>query len=227
MHCMGCGSELAEGTRFCGACGAAVPIGLSREPHRRDNERGLPFGLSSALVVGGAGALVGGLIVAFAVLVWPIGDSGETSDGRRGTVPQSSQELEGGQPADIDGGEDRTDLVEGPCNSPLPPLGTSDISEAGFRAEDEAFGEVISVAEADDIAAVEATFFGDAHNFTHNVDIVIRDVDEGLASDLCEAVIALEEELAFDRRSDVIAKRATRTRDLLREGAQVLGYSIR
>jgi len=111
------------------------------------------------------------------------------------------------------------------CDNALPPLGRSDISQAGFQAEDAGLAKVIQAASAGNLPAAEDAFFGDVHNFTHNVDAPLRPLDEELARDLCESVIHIEEELAIDRRVDVIASDAARIRALLRDAAEALGYA--
>ena len=111
------------------------------------------------------------------------------------------------------------------CDNALAPLGASEISQAGFQAEDAGLAKVIQEASAGNLPAAEDAFFGDVHNFTHNVDQPLRPVDEELARDLCESVIHIEEELAIDRRVDVIATDAARIRDLLRDTAEALGYA--
>jgi len=111
------------------------------------------------------------------------------------------------------------------CDNALPPLGKSDISQAGFQAEDAGLAKVIQAASAGNLPAAEDAFYGDVHGFTHNVDQPLRPVDEELARDLCESVIHIEEELAIDRRVDVIASDAARIRALLRDAAEALGYA--
>jgi hypothetical protein len=111
------------------------------------------------------------------------------------------------------------------CDNALPPLGRSDISQAGFQAEDAGLAKVIQAASAGNLPAAEDAFFGDVHGFTHNVDQPLRPVDEELARDLCESVIHIEEELAIDRRVDVIASDAAGIRALLRDAAEALGYA--
>ncbi|MDO8613888.1 MAG: hypothetical protein Q7R32_13875 [Dehalococcoidia bacterium] len=111
------------------------------------------------------------------------------------------------------------------CDNALPPLGRSDISQAGFQAEDAGLAKVIQAASAGNLPAAEDAFYGDVHGFTHNVDQPLRPLDEELARDLCESVIHIEEELAIDRRVDVIASDAARIRALLRAAAEALGYA--
>jgi len=111
------------------------------------------------------------------------------------------------------------------CDFALAPLGKSEISQAGFQAEDAGLAKVIQAASAGDLQAVEDAFYGTVHNFTHNVDPPIRAVNEGLAKDLCNSVIHIEEELVVGQRIDVIATDAARIRELLRDGAEALGYA--
>ena len=111
------------------------------------------------------------------------------------------------------------------CDDPLLPLGESDISQLGFQTEDVGLTRIIQFATAGDLEGAESAFFGDVHNFTHNVDPAIREVDEELAKALCEVAIDIEEELALDRRADRIAGQATRIRELLRDAAEALGYA--
>ncbi len=112
-----------------------------------------------------------------------------------------------------------------PCDDSLVPLGESDISQLGFQTEEVGLTRMIQSATAGDLAGAESAFFGDVHNFTHNVDPAIREVDEELAKALCRVTIDIEEELAFDRRADRIAGQATRIRELLRDAAEALGYA--
>ncbi len=114
------------------------------------------------------------------------------------------------------------------CDGPLPPLADSDISQLGFQKEDiglTMMAEATSVGNLD--SATEFWYDNDSevHNFTHDVDAPLRDADEELAKELCEAVISIEEELALDRRPSVVARQATRIRDILRDAAEALGFA--
>ena len=113
-----------------------------------------------------------------------------------------------------------------PCGDPLVGLGESDISQTGFLAQDEGLASLIQAASADDLAAAESTFYGDVQVFTHNVDPQLREADEGLAKDLCQAVVRIEKEFFSDEpRTSIIATEATLIRDLLRDAAEALGYA--
>ena len=112
-----------------------------------------------------------------------------------------------------------------PCDDPLVALGESDISQMGFQAEDAGLARVAQAATAGDLEAAESAFFGDVHNFTHNVDAPLREVNEELAIEICEEITKIEEELALDQRISVIAGQATRIRELIQDAAEALGYA--
>ena len=112
-----------------------------------------------------------------------------------------------------------------PCDDPLLPLGESEISQMGFQAEDAGLARVAQAATAGNLEAAESAFFGDVHNFTHNVDPPLREVDEELAIELCEEITKIEEELALDQRISVIAGQATRIRGLIQDAAEALGFA--
>ena len=112
----------------------------------------------------------------------------------------------------------------GACDKPLVPLDTSDISAKGFAQEDAGLARVIDLANQGAIDDVESAFYGPVHNFTHNADPPIREKDPELAKQLCEAVLKIEDHLAFGATPLEIAVDARGIRDLLRQGAQALGY---
>jgi hypothetical protein len=109
------------------------------------------------------------------------------------------------------------------CDEELPALGPSDISAAGFTAEDAALTQVIDMLRAGDRAGAEAAFYGPTHNFTHGVDPPLREVDEDAARELCEAVYDLEESF-ISAPSPTVAADLELVRDLLRDAAESLGY---
>lgn len=113
----------------------------------------------------------------------------------------------------------------GPCDQPLPPRGESEISQTGFQAEDAGLTSVIDAASAGDLLAAHNAFFGDVRVFTYDVDQPLRDVDEGLAKELCEAVNEVEEEITVNQRADRVAIETTRVRELIGDAAEALGYA--
>ena len=112
-----------------------------------------------------------------------------------------------------------------PCDDPLVALGQSDISQLGFQTEDAGLARVVQAATAGNLEAAESAFFGDVHNFTHNVDAPLREADEELAKEICEEVTEIEEELAIGQRVSVIAGQATRIRELVQDAAEALGFA--
>ncbi len=111
------------------------------------------------------------------------------------------------------------------CDSPLPPLGESEVSQLGFQTEEVGLTRVIEAATAGNLEAAQATFFGDVHNFTHNVDPPLRAVDEQLAKEICEAVVDIEEELIPPVDIGGVGREATTIRELLRDAAEALGFA--
>ncbi len=113
----------------------------------------------------------------------------------------------------------------GTCDSPLPPLGQSEVSQLGFQAEEVGLTRVVQAATVGNLQAAESAFFGDVHNFTHNVDPPIRAVDEQLAKQICEAVIDIEDGLVPPVDIGSVTADATRIRELLRDAAEALGFA--
>jgi hypothetical protein len=111
------------------------------------------------------------------------------------------------------------------CDRPLAPLGTSDVSEQSFQSEDVHLTRVVDFAARENLVAAEGTFFSHIHSFIHNIDPPIRATDGRLAKELCQAVLRIEEEFAGERRTDVIAAEAARMRDIVRDGAEAMGYA--
>ena len=113
------------------------------------------------------------------------------------------------------------------CDDPLPPLADSDISQLGFQTQDVGLtrmAEATSVGNLDSATEVWYDNDSELHNFTHDVDAPLREADEELAKELCEAVIRFEDELISERVGRV-ATEAIRVRDLLRDAAEALGFA--
>ncbi len=111
------------------------------------------------------------------------------------------------------------------CDSPLPPLGESEVSQLGFQAEEVGLTRVVQAATVGNLEAAESAFFGDVHNFTHNVDPPLRELDEQLAKQICEAVVVIEEELIPPVDIGGVGREATTIRELLRDAAEALGFA--
>lgn len=115
------------------------------------------------------------------------------------------------------------------CDEPLPDLpGNSNISAEGFDEEDRQLGLTLQYLSAGDIDNTFATFYGDVHAFTHNVDSEIRAVDEEMAKELCENVIAVEE--SYDPPPpeqpslSTMINTTQALREKLRDVAEALGF---
>lgn len=117
----------------------------------------------------------------------------------------------------------------GGCGEPLPPLpGDTSVTAEGFQEEDRKLGETIGYLQAGDIDNTFATFYGDVHAFTHNIDPDVRAVDEQMAKELCELVIQVEEDYdppPPEERSLAAMTSSTRElREYLRDVAVALGF---
>ena len=111
------------------------------------------------------------------------------------------------------------------CAHPLAPLGEeSPLSSQAFQEEDTALALVVERAAANDRAGAESAFYGDVHNFTHNVDKPLRERDAELGKDLCHAVIDLEEALTSEISPLNLSTRVQRVREILAEASVALGY---
>ena len=88
---------------------------------------------------------------------------------------------------------------------------------------------VVQAASVGNLDAANSAFYAnnsEIHNFTHNIDADLRETDEGLAKELCEGVITLEEELFAERPNmAVIGAEAKRVRELLQDAAGALGFA--
>lgn len=110
------------------------------------------------------------------------------------------------------------------CDKPLAPLGSSVINAEAFVEEDAGLGRVLDLLSAGDRAGAEAAFYGPVHNFTHNVDPTLREVDEALAKELCREVIDVENALTERAPNAEIMATLQRIREILRDTAEALGY---
>ena len=108
------------------------------------------------------------------------------------------------------------------CLSTIPALSTEPLTDAAFKAADEALSRTIELADADDVDGAQATFAG-PHALTHNVDGPLRLADEALAVRLCNEVVVIEEELAAGRDPSVVAEQARKIREVLSAAAAALG----
>ncbi len=113
---------------------------------------------------------------------------------------------------------------ESTCDSELASLpGGADLTAEGFQEEDVALGQVIAYLNQADLDNAFASFYGDVHSFTHNIDPEVRAADEETAKAVCEAVIELEELLESNSPAAMAAATAE-LREQLRDAAELLGF---
>ncbi len=111
------------------------------------------------------------------------------------------------------------------CSNPLPPLGDrTPLSDQAFQTEDTSLGKVMSLAGSGDRAGAETAFYGDVHNFTHNVDKPLREKNDALGKNLCHSVLDLEEALTSQISAIDLSAKVQAVRENLRDAAAALGY---
>ncbi len=111
------------------------------------------------------------------------------------------------------------------CAHPLAPLGDqTPLSSQAFQDEDAALALVVDRAGSGDRAGAESAFYGEVHNFTHNVDKPLRDKDAELGKDLCHAVLDLEESLTSEISSISLSTRVQRVREILSDASVALSF---
>lgn len=111
------------------------------------------------------------------------------------------------------------------CAKPLAPLGDlTPLSSGAFQQEDSRLALVVERAAAGDRTGAESAFYGEVHNFTHNVDKPLRQKDPALGKDLCRAVLDLEEALTSDISTISLSTKVERVRRILSDAAVALGF---
>lgn len=111
------------------------------------------------------------------------------------------------------------------CIRVLPALDDKPLTLSAFQAADEGLVTTIELASLGDVAAAETAFFGAAHDLTHNVDGSLRQVDEGLAIQLCNEVVIMERELVNNRDSSIVEEQAQKIREIVKTVAVALGLN--
>lgn len=112
----------------------------------------------------------------------------------------------------------------GTCDQPLPPLNVSDISQDSFNDQYDVLGEVVGFLNAGDKNAAQTAFTGPTHNFTHNIDPVVRQQDPDLAKQLCEVVIEIENGLFDGGSTGSLALQMAELQQLVADSAVALNY---
>jgi hypothetical protein len=110
------------------------------------------------------------------------------------------------------------------CDNALPPLGSSVINQQTINDEDAGLTRVINSLTAGDRAGAEQAFYGPVHNFTHNIDPPLREVDEEGAKQLCREVLKVEQLLETRAPNAEIIQSLTLIRRYIADGAVAMGY---
>ncbi len=115
------------------------------------------------------------------------------------------------------------------CDKPLLPPSESEISQMDIQAGDAGLASVIEAASRGNVEAANEAFYAsnsEIQNFTRDMDQPLREVDEELARDLCEAATELGEEFVADEpEAEAITASAIRLRHLVGDAAETLGYA--
>jgi hypothetical protein len=98
------------------------------------------------------------------------------------------------------------------------------LSAERLTAVIETYEAVAADAATAPIDQLRATFGGDAHNLSHDIDGPLRQADEPLAIELCQSVLNIEREFANVAPSrEVIAAESAATAETIAEAGSVLG----
>jgi hypothetical protein len=112
------------------------------------------------------------------------------------------------------------------CDNRQAPLGASDLTEAGYLADDESLAAVERLLAAGRVAEAESSFYLRSHAFAHDADAGIRERNEQTAKDLCEAVRTMEADFEVPQQPGALVSDVRRVRAYLAQGAQALGYNL-
>jgi hypothetical protein len=112
-----------------------------------------------------------------------------------------------------------------PCAFPIGAIGVLPLTEERLAGAVATLRQTAESARAGDVAGASATFAGDAHNITHDIDGPLRAADPDLAVSLCESVVEIEQQLAGTADAAVIAGESETSAGLLEEAGRVLGIS--
>lgn len=113
------------------------------------------------------------------------------------------------------------------CDIPLKPIGDAPAANAaGFQEADTGIGRLVGFLQQGDMNGANALWYGPPHNFMHTAEPAIREKDETLGKNLCEAVIKFETDFDTTGGTDpsVLANEVTIIRNYLRDGAEALGF---
>lgn len=115
----------------------------------------------------------------------------------------------------------------GICDNPLKPIpdvATHDATAEGFQQEWAELNQLIGYIQQGNLDAANQLFYGATHNFMHTADPVITEKNPTLGKNLCNAVIAFENDFEQPPSTAVLVTEITKVRDLMADGAVALGF---
>ncbi|MEO8456853.1 MAG: hypothetical protein ABI559_03470 [Chloroflexota bacterium] len=110
-----------------------------------------------------------------------------------------------------------------PCSQPLPAVTTDKLSQQRFQSAISQLQQASQLAAAADQNGAQAAFVGDPHNLTHDVDGPLRAVNNDLAINLCQSIVAIELHLGDKYDAQVMQTEAAKSADLLQQAGRALG----
>lgn len=126
--------------------------------------------------------------------------------------------LSGGNQSDAD--------IAAICERPLAPLTGNAVTEPRLVLAIDSMKSIEAAARNANTSQVQTLWYTtDAHNVSHDLDATIRLEHPSLASDLCESVIRLENEMAGDVRAEVIQTQAGKLAVFMEEARGLLSFA--
>ena len=108
------------------------------------------------------------------------------------------------------------------CEQTLSPVTGNEVTTTRVLLAADGMQQIETAATEGDRDRVRTLFFtSDAHNLTHDLDPVLRPLDDSLGRQLCEQVIGLEEQMASDFDNPTVAQLAKDISATLLEAQQI------
>lgn len=109
------------------------------------------------------------------------------------------------------------------CDTPLAPLTGEAATDARILIASEGMTAIADAAASGDVPGAQGLFYSsDAHNLSHDIDAPLRAADPGLARDLCQRVVVLENQMAGILDAEVIEREARAIAGMLAEARTLL-----
>lgn len=110
-----------------------------------------------------------------------------------------------------------------PCAQSLPAITTGQLSASRLTVAISELRRAGSFAANGDQNNAQATFVGDPHNLSHDIDGPLRAVDSGLALKLCQSIVAIELHLGDKYDAQTMQTEAEKAADLIQQAGLALG----